>query len=311
MEWLTLEWFIRQTIAGVTLGGVYALIALGYSLVYGVLKLINFAHGDVYMVGAVVAYWVAIGLGWPRLADEQVTLIALLIMLTGSVIFCVTLGYVIERFAYRPLRSAPRLNSLITAIGVSFLLESTFQLEAVFGASPKGFPQASLPVNAISLGRYEIRLEQIFIILGTIGFLLVCRHIILHTRMGLGIRATSFHHDYARLMGVNVNRITSFTFMLGSSLAAIAGVFVGLYLHQVDPLMGVNAGLKAFTAAVVGGIGNLPGAVLGGVIMGLSETYIAGSPLTDFRDAFAFGLLILILLVRPGGLLGSVAPAKV
>lgn len=288
----------------------YALIALGYSLVYGVLRLINFAHGDVYMVGAVVAYWTARWLGWSQSADDTVSLWVIATMLAVSVSACLLLGYTIERFAYRPLRHAPRLNSLITAIGVSFLLENVFQLQAVFGASPRSFPETALP-TALTLGGYDIRYEQLLILGGTVFFLLVCRYIILRTKLGLGIRAASFHHDYARLMGVNVDRITVFTFLLGSALAAIAGVWVGMYQHHVDPLMGISYGLKAFTAAVVGGIGNLAGAVLGGFIMGLSETYIAGSGHSEYRDAFAFALLILILLVRPGGLLGSAAPEKV
>lgn len=306
-----MDWFIPQTIDGLTLGGVYALIALGYSLVYGVLKLINFAHGDVYMVGAVVAFWVARGMGWDQTVDDRISPAVSLAMHFSAVVGCVALGYVIERFAYRPLRRAPRLNSLITAIGVSFLIENIFQLQSVFGASPRAFPEVQLPVTTLNLWGYTVRYEQFLILGGTAVFLLICRYVILHTRVGLAIRATSFHHDYARLMGVNVNRITVATFMLGSALAGIAGVFVGAYLHQIDPLMGVNAGLKAFTAAVVGGIGNLAGAVVGGLIMGLSETYIAGSPYTDYRDAFAFSLLIVILLVRPGGLLGAMSPEKV
>jgi len=306
-----LDWLIPQTIDGLTLGGVYALIALGYSLVYGVLKLINFAHGDVYMVGAVSAYWSAAALGWAKRADDSISVGSMICVLLMAVTACVVLGYCIERFAYRPIRKAPRLNSLITAIGVSFLLENVFQLPNVFGAQPRGFPEVRLSMSAMKIAGYDVRIEQVLILVGTVAFLLLCRHIILNTRMGLGIRAVSFNHDYARLMGVNVNRVASFTFMLGSGLAAIAGVFVGLYQHQIDPLMGVNAGLKAFTAAVVGGIGSLPGAVLGGIIMGLSETYIGGSRFSDYRDAFSFALLILILLVRPSGLLGSVANEKV
>lgn len=306
-----LDWLVPQTIGGLTLGGVYALIALGYSLVYGVLKLINFAHGDVYMVGAVIGFWAARGLGWDGTADDLVSPMTMLLMLGISMAACMTLGYVIERFAYRPLRRAPRLNSLITAIGVSFLLENVFQLQGVFGASPRGFPATTLPHAAFTLHGYPVQYSQIVILSGSVLFLLICRHVILRTHVGLGIRATSFNHDYARLMGVNVDRITSMTFVLGSALAAGAGVAVGMYQHQIDPLMGVNAGLKAFTAAVFGGIGSLSGAVLGGFIMGLSETYIGGSSLSNFRDAFAFGLLILILLVRPGGLLGSRAAEKV
>lgn len=308
---ITWEWFVRQTIAGLTLGGVYALIALGYSLVYGVLRLINFAHGDVYMVGAITAYAMARVLGWTGSADDRVSVGSVLLMLACASAACSMLGYVIERFAYRPLRRAPRLNSLITAIGVSFLLGGVFQLPGVFGASPRGFPSVTIEPSTVEIGGYAIRLEQIIILVGTFLFLILGRHIILNTRMGLGIRATSFNHDHARLMGVSVDKITSFTFLFGSALAAVAGVFVGLYQHAVDPLMGVNAGLKAFTAAVVGGIGNLAGAVLGGLIMGLTETYIGGSPWSDFRDTLAFLLLIVILLVRPGGLLGSVAPEKV
>lgn len=301
----------ENIITGLTLGGVYALIALGYSLVYGVLRLINFAHGDVYMVGAVVAFWAARWFGWSQTADDKVGPLVMLAMLGVAIAVCVCLGYFIERFAYRPLRKAPRLNSLITAIGISFLLEYTFQLQAVFGASPRGFPEIRLPVSKVTLLGMEFRFEQLLILGGTIFFLALGRYILMHTRTGLAIRACSFHFDNARLMGVNVNRITSSTFIIGSALAAVAGVFVGMYNHQVDPLMGVNAGLKAFTAAVVGGIGNLSGAVLGGLIMGLSETFIGASPYSQYRDAFSFVLLIVILLVRPGGLLGSVAAEKV
>jgi len=296
---------------GLTLGGVYALIALGYSLVYGVLRLINFAHGDVYMVGAVVAFWTARWLDWNQTADDKVGPLVMLAMLGMAIGACVVIGYLIERFAYRPLRGAPRLNSLITAIGISFLLEYTFQLEGVFGASPRGFPEIKLPQSSVSLLGLNVRFEQILILAGTLFFLAICRYVLIHTRVGLAIRACSYNFDNARLMGVNVNRITSSTFIIGSALAAIAGVFVGMYNHQVDPLMGVNAGLKAFTAAVVGGIGNLSGAVLGGFIMGLSETFIGASPYSQYRDAFSFVLLIVILLVRPGGLLGSVATEKV
>jgi branched-chain amino acid transport system permease protein len=278
------------------------------------------------MVGAVMAYWAALWLGWTNSLDDQVRVVTVILMLLFAMSVCGALGFTIERFAYRPLRKAPRLNSLITAIGISMLLGGVFQLPKVFGASPRGFPEVKLPTRTIeiplpSFGSSEVasaagrsvsvRIEQLLILGGTVFFLIICRHVILRTRAGLAIRATSFHHDHARLMGVSVDRITSFTFVFGSALAAIAGVFVGLYQHQIDPLMGVNAGLKAFTAAVVGGIGNLAGAVLGGFIMGLSETYIAGSEYSNFRDAFAFVLLIVILLVRPGGLLGSVAPEKV
>jgi len=301
----------ENIISGLTLGGVYALIALGYSLVYGVLRLINFAHGDGYIVGAVVAFWAARWFGWSQTADDKVGPFVMLTMLAIAVATCIAVGYVIERFAYRPLRKAPRLNSLITAIGISFLLENTFQLQAVFGASPRGFPEVRLPMSYIPIFGVNVRFEQLLILAGTLFFLALCRYVLIHTRVGLAIRATSFNFDNARLMGVNVDRITSSTFMIGSALAAIAGVFVGMYQHQVDPLMGVNAGLKAFTAAVVGGIGNLSGAVLGGFIMGLSETFIGASPYSQYRDAFSFALLIVILLVRPGGLLGSVATEKV
>lgn len=302
---------IENIISGLTLGGVYALIALGYSLVYGVLRLINFAHGDVYMVGAVVAFWAARWFGWSQTADDQVSPWVMMAMLAIAVGSCIATGFVIERFAYRPLRKAPRLNSLITAIGISFLLENAFQLQNVFGASPRGFPEVHLPQSFVTILGMDIRFERILILAGTLFFLSICRYVLIHTKVGLAIRATSFNFDNARLMGINVDRVTSSTFMIGSALAAVAGVFVGLYNHQVDPLMGVNAGLKAFTAAVVGGIGNLSGAVLGGFIMGMSETFIGASPYSQYRDAFSFALLILILLVRPGGLLGSVATEKV
>src|SRR5438552_11121040 len=179
--------FIQQLINGLSVGAVYALIALGYSLVYGVLRLINFAHGDVYMVGAVVAFWAARWFGWSQSADDQVSPFIMIAMLAIAIGTCVAIGYSIERFAYRPLRRAPRLNSLITAIGVSFLLESFFQLEKVFGASPRGFPQSRLPISSIHIAGYEVRFEQVLILAGTAFFLVICRHIILRTRMGLGI----------------------------------------------------------------------------------------------------------------------------
>lgn len=219
-----LNWLIPQTIDGLTLGGVYALIALGYSLVYGVMRFINFAHGDVYMVGAVTGFGAAALLGWNKTADDQIGLATACAVLVLSILACMMLGYCIERFAYRPIRKAPRLNSLITAIGVSFLLENIFQLPIVFGARPRTFPSVKLPSPSFHVGGFNVRYEQVLILAGTIFFLLVCRHIILKTRMGLGIRAVSYHHLNAQLMGVNVNRVASLTFMLGSSLAAIAGV---------------------------------------------------------------------------------------
>ena len=300
----------QQLIFGLSVGATYALIALGYTMVYGTLRLINFAHGDVYMVGAVVGFYLA---EWLTKASMPVWLM-LVIILAGATISCGVLGYCIERFAYRPLRSRPRLVLLITAIGVSLLLENGFQLPQIFGATPRHYPQAMTsalltPIGVLGLTRLDLLSLALSIIL--VGIL---TWVILRTRTGLALRAVSFRFDTATLMGINTNRIISFTFIFGSGLAAVAGVLNAIR-YQVDPLMGIMWGLKAFIAAVLGGIGSITGALLGGLVLGIVETLLKGVFLparySGYSDGAAFVILILILLFKPSGLLGRTTVEKV
>lgn len=300
-----MEEFVQHVINGMNLGAVYALIALGYTMVYGVLQLINFAHSEVYMVGAFAGFYAANFLkltdkpGWPAFA---MTLVA-------SVLVCSGLGLCIERFAYRPLRSAPKLNALITAIGVSLFLQ--FAGQVVFGADPKFFPQVLEDKTLFQMGAIQIQLFDVTIISVALAVMAGLHYLILHTRVGLAIRAVSFSFRSATLMGINVNAVIAITFIIGSSLAGIAAVLVALKYPKIDPLMGTLWGLKAFVAAVLGGIGNFRGAVLGGVLMGLSEEMVVAYGSSSLREALAFSLLILILLFRPSGLLGQMKVEKV
>jgi branched-chain amino acid transport system permease protein len=306
---------IQQLIIGVSVGATYALIALGYTMVYGVLRLINFAHGDVYMVGAVVGYYLAnfaINVGMPLWAVLCVTFV-------GAAVACAILGFLIEFLAYRPLRNQPRLVLLITAIGVSLLLESLGQLPALFGPTPRTYPvrlrhalSSPIPARFLPMG---ITLSQGDVLCLALSLLLmVClTYIVLKTRTGLALRAVSFRFDTASLMGVNTGRIISFTFMLGSGLAAVAGVLDGIR-YNVQPLMGIAFGLKAFVAAVLGGIGSIPGAVAGGLVLGMAETMLKAylpSQYTGYADAAAYVILILILLVKPSGIFGRNVAEKV
>lgn len=300
-----MEELIQHFINGLNLGSIYALIALGYTMVYGVLQLINFAHSEVYMVGAFAAYYGAMRLhltdkpGWFSFG------ITLLISMT----VCSLLGLFIERFAYRPLRGAPKTNTLITAIGVSLFLQ--FAGQVVFGADPKLFPEVLLDRTLFSFGAIQVQLFDITIIVTALVAMLCLNYFIKKTKTGMAIRAVSFSFRSATLMGINVNSIIMVTFVLGSSLAGIGSVLVGLKYPKIDPLMGTLIGLKAFVAAVLGGIGNLPGAVVGGLLMGLCEEMVVAYLSSTYRDALAFGLLIFILLFKPSGLLGQTRVEKV
>jgi branched-chain amino acid transport system permease protein len=296
--------FLQQLVNGVTWGSVYALIALGYTMVYGILRLINFAHGDVYMLGAFFAFYAARILGAASQPNPGKALLVLVIAMVG----CGIVGFLIERFAYRPVRRSPRLAALITAIGVSLLLENAGLL--IFGASPKFFPQV-IPSQTFTLGGVRISNQQILILGVSLVLMFGLRAIVLYTRVGKAMRAVSHNHTAAALMGISVDRIISFTFVLGSMLAAAAGVLVALQNPKIEPLMGIMPGLKAFVAAVLGGIGNVPGAVLGGLVMGITEVLVVGYLSPSYRDAIAFVLLIVILLVRPAGLLGTHTAEKV
>jgi branched-chain amino acid transport system permease protein len=299
-----LETFLQQLINGLSLGAIYALIALGYTMVYGVLRLINFAHGDIYMLGAFAGYYLATALA----LDTHPSLLGAIVVTLGAMGICALVGIVIERFAYRPVRQHSRLTSLITAIGVSLLLESGGQV--VFGATPRFFPQM-IRAQVYSVGGVQITNQSLLIIAVAIVVMVGLEFIVHRTKIGTAMRATSFNLPVASLMGINTDFIIAFTFALGSALAAVGGVMVALAIPRIDPLMGLMTGLKAFVAAVLGGIGNIPGAMLGGVLIGLMETWLSATAYSTYRDAVAFAVLILILLFRPAGLLGNAAVEKV
>jgi len=297
--------FLQQLVNGVTWGSVYALIALGYTMVYGILRLINFAHGDVYMLGAFFGFYTAHWLG----VVQHPTPFKALLVLVAAMAGCGAIGIAIERGAYKPVRRSSRLAALITAIGVSLLLENGGI--QVFGPDPKFFPQI-IPATNFSLGAgVTISNQQVLILVVSLVLMFSLRFIVLHTRVGKAMQAVSHSHVAASLMGISVDRIITFTFMLGSMLAAAAGVLVALQNPKIEPLMGIMPGLKAFVAAVLGGIGNIPGAVLGGLVMGIAEVMVVGYVSPTYRDAIAFILLILILLVRPAGILGRHTADKV
>lgn len=297
--------FLQQLINGITWGSIYALIALGYTMVYGVLRLINFAHGDVYMVGAFVGFY---SIRWMKIGDHP-TILGVAFVFLISLLACALLGFAIERGAYRPLRKAPRLTALITAIGVSLLLENAGQL--IFGADPKFFPQLIIKKDVISSGGIILTNQQLIVL--TISLFLVAslQLFIKKTKTGKAMRAVSFNREAASLMGISVDKIISITFMIGSALAAAAAILVALTNPKIEPLMGIMPGIKAFVAAVLGGIGNIPGAMLGGLIMGIAEVMVVGYISSTYRDAIAFAILILILLFKPSGLLGAFTGEKV
>ncbi len=298
--------FLQQLINGLALGSILALIALGYTMVYGILRFINFAHGDIFMLGAFAGFYLA-----PKITRviPLPSVAGGIAVLAVSMAICAALGVVIERFAYRPLRKQPKLTMLITAIGVSLFLENAGQF--VFGAAPKRFPEILPSFPIATLGGLSFNSNQIVVIAVTGLLLIALRFIVLKTRMGRAMRAVSFNPEAAALMGVNTDVVISFTFALGSALAAAAGVLFAINYPSIDPLMGILPGLKAFVAAVLGGIGNLPGAALGGIIIGVTETLVSGYISSTYRDAIAFGILILILLIKPSGLLGKKEIEKV
>jgi branched-chain amino acid transport system permease protein len=274
-------------------------------MVYGVLKLINFAHGEVYMVGAMTGYYAAHAFG----VAATPSLGGLVLTLCASMLVCALLAAVIERVAYRPLRSAPRLAPLITAIGVSLLLQNLGQI--VFGADPKFFPTLVAPRNVLELGGLSVSNVQLTVLGTAIALMAGLQLLVMRTRFGRAMRAVSFDAQAAALMGVPVDRVILGTFVLGAVLAAAAGVLVGLTNPKIEPLMGVLPGLKAFVAAVLGGIGNIPGAMVGGLLLGVIETLVSGYLSSTYRDAIAFVLLIVILLYKPTGLFGVSQTEKV
>jgi branched-chain amino acid transport system permease protein len=312
---------LQLFVNGVTLGSLYALIALGYSMVYGILKLLNFAHGDVYMIGAFLGYGVLSALGGPT--SLNIALVpALILMFLAAMVGSGLLGVAIERFAYRPLRDAPRIAPLISALGVSFLLQNSALL--LFGADFRAYnpfllgsahPEQFVPGPLIDpvfvIAGVNIQTVQILVVSVTAALMVALTVFVARTQTGKAMRATSFDREAAAMMGIDVDRVIASTFFIGSVLAGAAGVMFGLLYSQIFHLMGFLAGLKGFTAAVVGGIGSIPGAMLGGIVVGLTESFASGYLGGQWSDLTVFAILIIVLLVRPSGLLGSRAIQKV
>ncbi len=300
--------FVQQLINGLSLGSIYALIALGYTMIYGILRFINFAHGDVFMIGAFSGYYLAMVFGFSSVSGIASIGMAFVILICAMII-CSVLGFTIEKLAYKPLRNSPKLTILITAIGISLFLEYSGQL--IFGADPKSFPTLVENKPVLDISGAVIGSNPLVVLITAVVLMLILRFIVMKTKMGTAMRAVSFNMTAASLMGINVSRIVSFTFIIGSSLAAAAGILYGLNYPSIDPLMGILPGLKAFVAAVLGGIGNILGAAIGGMIIGLLETFVTGYISPTYRDAIAFGVLILILMFKPTGILGKKEIEKV
>lgn len=294
-----MELFFAQMINGISLGSIYALIALGYTMVYGIIQLINFAHGEIIMVGAFVGFFAITKFNMNFFAAMLLAMIA-----------CSLLGVIIERVAYKPVRNSGRLAALITAIGVSLLLQNGGLY--IFGADYQSFPQA-FPKRTFQFldGVITITSYQILILIVTIIMMVVLHFIVNKTKTGKAMRAVSYDKDAALLMGINVDSVISVTFAIGSALAAVAGVLLGLYYQTVQPLMGLMPGLKAFVAAVLGGIGVIPGAMAGGFLLGIIEALVSGYWSTNYRDVVVFLILIFILIVKPSGLFGKDTGEKV
>lgn len=288
---------LEQVSNGIALGSIYALTAIGYTLVYGIISLINFAHGDIYMMGAFYAMTAVTVLKFPIIP-------AFVVGMLGAALT----GFLIARFAYKPVFGAPRINLFLCAVGVAYLLENFAML--VWGPETKVFP-LSIDNPVYHIAAFSFSKVQVIIITVSIALVLALNYIVKYTRMGRAMRCVSQNMDVSRLMGVNTDRIVFLTFMLGSALGAAAGILVGIYYNALYPMMGFVPGLKAFIAAVIGGVGSIPGAMVGGMIMGLSESLGAAYVSSGYRDAIAYVILIVILLVRPQGLLGKTAADKI
>jgi branched-chain amino acid transport system permease protein len=310
-EGFKLGWplFGQLAVNGLTLGSVYALIALGYSMVYGILKLLNFAHGDVYMVGAFIGYGILTVFGAPPGSSIPLWLLVTFMFL-AAMLGCGVLGVVIERFAYRPLREAPRIAPLISALGVSFFLQNSALL--LLGSQFRSYPFGLIsPAGGVRVGTVFISTTRIFVIAGALLLMIVLTVFVRKSRLGKAMRATSFDREAAMMMGIDADRVIASTFFIGSALAGAAGVMFGLVFTQIFHFMGFVAGLKGFTAAVVGGIGSIPGAMVGGLLIGLGEAYATGYVSSTYQDLIVFCILIFVILVRPSGLLGTPAVQKV
>jgi branched-chain amino acid transport system permease protein len=305
-----MAFFFQELVNGITTGALYSLVALGFSMVYGVLKLLNFAHGDLYMIGAYVGFFVIQWFGGPSALTIPVPLL-LLVMFVLAAGLVGGLGVAIERFAYRPLRDAPRIAPLITAIGISFFLENAALL--LFGAQFRVYNTADFISlsSGIQIGSVTIDSVQIMVLVLGLVLMVGLRELVNRTKLGKQMRAVAADREAAEMMGINVNFTISATFFLGSALAGVAGVMGGLLFNQVTPTIGFVVGLKAFTAAVVGGIGSIPGAMLGGLLIGVAESMITGYISSTYTNLLVFALLIVVMLVRPSGLLGQAQLQKV
>ena len=294
--------FLQHLLNGITIGGSYALIALGYTLVYGVLKLINFAHGEIYMIGAYLGF-ILISLlpAMPPFLQGNLVLVLLIVLLIAAAI-CSLYGFYLEKICYRPLRGAPKLTPLISALGASIFLQNFVMIS--MGAKDRIFPQ-TIGMQAITLGGVSFTLLQLVIIFSSIALMALIYWFINRTRLGIAIKATSTDPFMASLVGINVDTVISVTFMAGSFLAACAGVMIGLYYGSINFTLGYLGGIKAFTAAVLGGIGNVPGAMIGGCLLGIIEALGAGYFSSEYKDVYAFFILIAVLVFRPAGLLGK------
>ena len=291
-----MEW-IQQFVNGVSLGSIYALIALGYTMVYGIIKLINFAHGDVFMLGAFIGFYTIVR--WD---------IHFIVALILSMILCAIIGVLIERVAYRRLRNATRIAALITAIGVSLFIEYT--VIYFRGSQPEAYPNV-IETKYFHLFGVQIDSKSVYVLVIAISLMLLLQFIVHKTKIGKAMRAVSHDADAAKLMGINVDNTISATFAIGSALAGAAGVIFGLYYGRIDPLMGLLPGIKAFVAAVLGGIGSIPGAMVGGMLLGVVETLVSALGFSSWRDAAAFFILIFILILRPSGIFGKNTREKV
>jgi branched-chain amino acid transport system permease protein len=305
-----MSFFFQELVNGLTTGALYALVALGFSMVYGVLKLLNFAHGDLYMVGAYIGFFVIQWFGGAQHLSIAVPLL-LVIMFVLAEALVGGLGVAIERFAYRPLRDAPRIAPLITAIGVSFFLESSALL--LFGAQYRVYNTADFISlsSGIQIGSVTIDSVQILVLVLGVVLMAGLQLLVNRTRLGRQMRAVAADREAAEMLGINVNFVITATFFLGSALAGVAGIMGGLLFNQVTSTIGFIAGLKAFTAAVVGGIGSIPGAMLGGLVIGVAESFVTGYISSTYSNLIVFGILIVVMLIRPSGLLGRAQLQKV
>ena len=301
-----MEEFLQQLINGLAVGGIYALIALGYTMVYGVLRLINFAHGDLFTYGGYLGLTLLTSLALQGRVGTAAAIAILVVMVMGLV---GVMGVVLERAAYRPLRESPRLSAVVSALGASIFLQNTLML--IYGARVQVYPEGILPQVAVSLGGLQVPLLRILVVLASVVMMTALYLFVQKTKIGIAVRAAAIDQGAARLMGIDVNRVVSLVFLIGPALGGAAGLLVGLYYGQVNFTMGWTYGMKAFTAAILGGIGNIPGAMVGGLLLGVIEALGAAYLSVAWKDAFAFFVLVLILIVRPTGLLGERVAEKV